>query len=58
MHFGLVSSIVTILISAVFRGVALVRGTRLLQCGYPKVRCLFEGGAYSRPGAYSRKYGT
>ena len=39
---------VTILISAAFRGAALIRGEalirarRLVQCGYPKVRRLFE----------------
>ena len=47
---------VTILISAAFRGAALLRGRRLFQCGYPKVRRLLEGGAYLRPGAYQRKY--
>ena len=60
MHFGLASNriIVTILISAVFRGAALIRGEalirgrRLFQCGYPKVRRLLEGGSYLRPGDY------
>ena len=45
MHFELAS---TVLMSAVFRGAALIggealiRGRRFFQCGYPKVRCLFE----------------
>ena len=43
---------VTILISASFRGVALIRGRRLFQCGYPKMWRILEGGAYFRPGAY------
>ena len=33
---------VTILISAGFRGAALVKGRHLFKCGYPKVRRLFE----------------
>ena len=33
---------VTILLSAAFRGVALIRGRRLFQCGDPKVRRLLE----------------
>ena len=32
----------TILISAAFRVVVLIRGKALIQCGYPKVRRLFE----------------
>ena len=61
--FSYQQNIVTILISAAFggtaliRGEALIRGRRLCQCGYPKVRRLLEGGAYLRPGAYQRKYG-
>ena len=52
---------VTILISTAFRCVALIRGEalitgrRLFQWGYSKVR-LLEGGAYTRPGTYQRKY--
>ena len=38
-----------ILISVTFRVVTLIRDRRLFQCGYPKVRRLFEGGAYFRP---------
>ena len=59
MHFGLATSrVVTILISAVLRGAALISGQafirarRLFQCGYPKVRRLLKDGAYLRPGAY------
>ena len=54
---------VTILISATFRGAALIRGEtlisirRLFQCGYPKVQCLLEGEAHLSPDAYQRKYG-
>ena len=54
---------ITILISAAFRGAAPVRGEvhirgrRLFQYGYLKVRRLLEGSAYLRPGAYQRKYG-
>ena len=53
---------VTILISAAFRGAALIRrealtrGRRLFECGYPKVRRLLEGGVYLRPDTYLRKY--
>ena len=49
---------VAILISAAFRGVALItgetliRGRHLFQCGYPKARHLLECGAYLRSGAY------
>ena len=58
--FSFQKNIVTILISALFRGVcvaiikeeALFRGRRLIQCGYPKVRRFLEGGAYQR------KYGN
>ena len=56
--FSYEQNIVTILISAAFggaalvRGEALIRGRRLFQCGYPKVRHLLKGGAYLRPGAY------
>ena len=46
MDFGLATCIVaTILTRAAFRGAALItgealiRGRRLFQCGYPKVRC-------------------
>ena len=48
---------VTILISTAFRGAALIRGEtlirgrRVVQCEYPKVLGLLEGGAYARPGA-------
>ena len=60
MHFGLATSriLVTIPISAAFRGAgsirgeALIRGRGLFQCGYPKGRRLLEGGTYLRPGAY------
>ena len=47
----------TFLISAAFKGVALITGRSLFQCGYTKVRFILEGGAYLRPGAYLRKYG-
>ena len=43
---------VTILISAAFRGAKLIRGGRLFQRGYPKVWPLLEGGGYLRPGGY------
>ena len=49
---------VTILISAAFkgatlvRGEALIRGRRLFLCGYPNVWHLLEGEAYLRPGAH------
>ena len=62
--FSFQQNIVTILISAIFRGVALIkrealiRGKRLLNYGYSKVRHLLEGDAYLNPGAYYRKYGT
>ena len=54
MHFGLAHNriLVTMLISAAFRGVGLIRWRRLFQCGHPKLRHLLEGGAYSRPVAY------
>ena len=49
MYFGLTTSrIVTIPRSAAFRGGALIkgaalfRGRRVFQCGYPKLRRLFE----------------
>ena len=51
-------NIVPILISAAFRGAAfirgevLIRGKRLFQSGYPKVRRLLEGSVYLRPGTY------
>ena len=54
---------VTILISAavrgapLFRGGVLIKGRRLFQCGYPKVRGLLEGGVFLKPGAYQGKYG-
>ena len=66
--FSYQQNIVTILISAAFRGAALIRGNalirgmRLFQCGYPKVwlllerRRLLEGGAYLRSSSYQRKY--
>ena len=38
--------------ATLIRGEALIRGRRLFQCGYPKVRRLLEGGAYLRPAAY------
>ena len=49
---------VTILISAAFIGVALIRGKALIrgrclfQCGNLKVQRLLEGGAYLRSDAY------
>ena len=43
---------VAILINVPFRGAAIIRGKRLFQCGYPKVRLLLEGGGvYLRLGA-------
>ena len=39
-----------------FRGVALIRGRLLFQCGYPKVQPLLEESTYLRSGAYQRKY--
>ena len=63
MHFGLATSrTVTIPINAAFRVAVviredvLIRGGRFFQCGCPKVPRLLEGGAYLRPGVYSRKY--
>ena len=62
-RFSYQQNIVTILVSVTFRvaglikGEALIRGRRLFQCGYPKVRHLLEGSAYLRPGACQRKYG-
>ena len=41
MHFDL-ATVVTILISAAFRGAELIRGRHLFQCGYLKVQRLFE----------------
>ena len=61
--FSYQQNIVTILISASFRGATLIRGEKLVrgrclfQFGYIKVHRLLEGGAYFRPGAYQRKYG-
>ena len=61
--FSYLQNIVTILITATFRGATLIRektlirGRLLFQCGYPKVWCLLEGGTYLGPGAYQRKYG-
>ena len=61
--FSFSQTIATFLISIVFKGAALIRGEplirgrRLFQCGYPKVRHLLESSAYLRPGAYQRKYG-
>ena len=57
-----IAMIVTILTNAVFTGAALrgevfIRGRCLFLCGYPKVRCLLEGGAYLRSSAYQRKHG-
>ena len=46
---------VTIVISAAFRGAALIRGRHLFQCGHPEVRRLLEGGAYLRLDAYWKK---
>ena len=54
---------VTILISAAFRGAVLIRkevligGKCLFQYGYPKVQHFLEGSTYLRPGAYWRKCG-
>ena len=56
--FSFQQSIVIFLISSVFRGAVLIRGRSLIQCGYPKVRPLLEGGVYLRPGAYQRIYGN
>ena len=53
---------VTVLISAAFRGVALIRGEAhireksLFQCEHPRVRRLLEGGAYLRLGTYSQVF--
>ena len=61
--FSCQQNIVSISISAAFRGTALIRGQalirerRLFQCGYQKVRRLLESGAYLRPSSYQRKYG-
>ena len=54
MHFGLYSGLlyVTALIRVVFRGAAFIRGRRVFQCQYPKVRRLLEGDTYLRPSAY------
>ena len=52
MHFGLASSRLTVLINAVLRGVGLVKGRYLFQCGYPKVQCLLDSGTYWIPGIY------
>ena len=60
--FGYQQNIVTILMSAAFRGAtfiseeALIRRKRLFQCGYPKMRLLFRNGAYLTPNTYQRKY--
>ena len=43
---------VTILISAIYRGAALIRGRCLFQCGHSKVWHVLEGSTYLRPGAY------
>ena len=45
-------NIVTALIRVVFRGAAFIRGRRVFQCQYSKVRRLLEGDTYLRPGAY------
>ena len=42
----------TILMSAMFRGTALITGKLLFQSGYPKVQRLLEGGTYLRLGVY------
>ena len=61
--FSFQKDIVTILISTVVRGAAVIRGEaviigrRLFQCGYPEVPRLFEGGTYLRLGTYQSKYG-
>ena len=44
--------IVTVPVSATLRGVALVKGMRLFQCGYSKVRRLLKSSAHVRPGAF------
>ena len=55
-------NVVTILISAVFRSVALIRwevlikSKHLFQFEHQKVPCLLEGSAYLRPGTPSRFY--
>ena len=54
--FSYQQNIVTILISAAFRGALPIRGRRLFQYGYPKVRRLLENCAYLTPGAYQRKF--
>ena len=41
-QFTYQQNIVTFLISATFRGAALIRGRCLFQCGYPKMQRLFE----------------
>ena len=51
-HFGLASSSNYIVIDTVFRGVDLLEGRCLFQCGHPKVQCLLEGSVYLRPSAY------
>ena len=40
--FSYQQNIMTILLNAAFRVAALIRGRRLFQCGYPKVRRSFE----------------
>ena len=41
---------------AFIRGEAHIRGRRLFQRGYPKLRLFLEGGAYLRPGTYWRSH--
>ena len=59
--FSFYQKIVTILISNVFRGAALIRGQalirgrRLFRCGYPKVRCLLEEIWYLPKNYYCKK---
>ena len=50
-------NIVTILISATFRGAALISGRQLFQCRCSKARYLLQVSAYLRSGAYWRKHG-
>ena len=62
--FSYQQNVVTIVISAAFRGAALIRGealirgTRLFQCGYPKVWRLLEASAYFSSGTYHRTHGN
>ena len=54
--FSYQQNMVTILISAIFRDVALTSGRRLFRCGHPKEWRSLEGDTYLRPDAYQRKY--